>query len=122
MIGTIGEIGLITKEADFAIKNVGLIKTGDELLARYLKHYLLSSSAKNYIKTNRSKGTQAFFALGKLRAMPIPVLSKEKMSRLVYVLDNFDAICSDLNSGLPAEIEVRQKQYEYYRDKLLSFE
>ena len=42
--------------------------------------------------------------------------------RLADVLDNFDAICTDLSSGLPAEIEARQKQYEYYRDKLLSFE
>ena len=37
------------------------------------------------------------------------------------VLDNFDAICSDLKIGLPAEIEARKKQYEYYRDKLLAF-
>ena len=42
--------------------------------------------------------------------------------RIVKVLDNFDAICSDLGIGLPAEIEKRQKQYEYYRDKLLTFE
>ena len=41
--------------------------------------------------------------------------------RLANVLDNFDAICTDLSSGLPAEIEARQKQYEYYRDKLLTF-
>ncbi len=41
--------------------------------------------------------------------------------RIVRVLDNFDVICSDLNIGLPAEIEARQKQYEYYRDKLLTF-
>ena len=37
------------------------------------------------------------------------------------VLDNFDAICSDLNIGLPAEIEARRKQYGYYKDKMLSF-
>ena len=41
--------------------------------------------------------------------------------RIADVLDNFDAICSDLNIGLPAEIEARQKQYEYYRDILLTF-
>lgn len=38
-----------------------------------------------------------------------------------YVLNRFDALCNDLASGLPAEIEARQKQYEYYRDKLLTF-
>ena len=51
--------------------------------------------------------------------IPVPPLAVQE--RLVNVLDNFDAICSDLNIGLPAEIEARQKQYEYYRDKLLSF-
>ncbi|MFR8401522.1 MAG: hypothetical protein ACLVBX_05495 [Faecalibacterium prausnitzii] len=45
----------------------------------------------------------------------------EVQQRLVEVLDNFEKICSDLNIGLPAEIEARQKQYEYYRDKLLTF-
>ena len=45
----------------------------------------------------------------------------EEQKRIVSILDRFDAICNDLTSGLPAEIEARQKQYEYYRDKLLSF-
>ena len=52
----------------------------------------------------------------------IPVPPLDVQERLVEVLDNFDAICSDLNIGLPAEIEARKKQYEYYRDKLLTFE
>lgn len=43
------------------------------------------------------------------------------MKTIVGILDKFDALCNDLQSGLPAEIEKRQKQYEYYRDKLLSF-
>ena len=41
--------------------------------------------------------------------------------RIVDILDRFDALCNDITIGLPAEIEARQKQYEYYRDKLLSF-
>ena len=121
MIGTIGEIGLITFEPDFAIKNVGLIKTHDELLARFLRHYLLSEQAKKYLKENQSKGSQSFLALGKLRDLPVPLISKKRMEFLVQVLDKFDSICSDLKIGLPAEIEARTKQYEYYRDKLLSF-
>ena len=56
--------------------------------------------------------------LGKveLSIPPIPV-----QERLVNVLDNFESICSDLSIGLPAEIEARKKQYEYYRDLLLTF-
>ena len=61
--------------------------------------------------------------------LTVPMLKKQKVSippldvqnRIVNVLDNFEKICSDLNIGLPAEIEARKKQYEYYRDKLLSF-
>jgi len=53
--------------------------------------------------------------------MTLPVPSLEVQERLIDVLDHFDAICSDLNIGLPAEIEARKKQYEYYRDMLLTF-
>lgn len=52
----------------------------------------------------------------------IPIPSLDIQEKIVSVLDNFDAICSDLSIGLPAEIEARQKQYEYYRDALLSFD
>ena len=51
----------------------------------------------------------------------IPVPPLEEQERIVAILDRFDALCNDLTSGLPAEIEARKKQYEYYRDKLLTF-
>ena len=50
---------------------------------------------------------------------PLPPLSEQQ--RIVDILDRFDALCNDITSGLPAEIEARKKQYEYYRDKLLTF-
>ena len=52
----------------------------------------------------------------------IPVPPIEEQERIVNILDRFDKLCSDISEGLPAEIEARRKQYEYYRDKLLSFE
>ena len=51
----------------------------------------------------------------------IPVPSIEMQKNITAILDRFDALCNDLTSGLPAEIAARQKQYEYYRDKLLTF-
>ncbi|WP_445947246.1 restriction endonuclease subunit S, partial [Shewanella sp.] len=51
----------------------------------------------------------------------IPVPTPEEQSRIVSILDNFDAITNSITKGLPREIELRQKQYEYYRDLLLSF-
>jgi type I restriction enzyme S subunit len=56
-----------------------------------------------------------------LNKLLIPVPSLSEQSRIVAILDRFDALCNDLSSGLPAEIAARQKQYEYYRDKLLTF-
>ena len=47
--------------------------------------------------------------------------SLEEQQRIVSILDRFDKLCNDISEGLPAEIEARQKQYEYYRDKLLTF-
>ena len=57
----------------------------------------------------------------RLHALTIPVPSIEKQKQIVSILSRFEVLCSDLTSGLPAEIAVRQKQYEYYRDKLLAF-
>ncbi len=52
-------------------------------------------------------------------SIPVPPLSVQR--EIVRILDRFDALCNDLSSGLPAEIEARRKQYEYYRDRLLTF-
>ena len=56
-----------------------------------------------------------------LNNIKIPYPSLEIQSRIVQVLDNFDMVCNNLNIGLPKEIELRQKQYEYFREKLLTF-
>ncbi len=55
----------------------------------------------------------------KMHKIPLPPLAVQQ--RIVEILDRFDTLCNDLSSGLPAEIEARRKQYEYYRDKLLAF-
>ncbi|EIA10882.1 restriction modification system DNA specificity domain-containing protein [Cutibacterium acnes PRP-38] len=53
--------------------------------------------------------------------MPIPIPSLENQKRIASVLDKFDVLVNDINVGIPAEIAARRKQYEYYRDKLLTF-
>ena len=57
----------------------------------------------------------------KLNDIIIPVPPLEEQERIVSILDRFDKLCNDISEGLPAEINARQKQYEYYRDKLLNF-
>lgn len=51
--------------------------------------------------------------------VPVPPLAEQE--RIVAILDKFDALVNDISSGLPAELEMRRKQYEYYRDRLLTF-
>ena len=51
----------------------------------------------------------------------IPVPSLEEQARIVSILDKFDTLTTSLSEGLPKEIELRKKQYEYYREMLLSF-
>ena len=52
----------------------------------------------------------------------IPFPSLDEQARIVEILDKFDVLTTDISTGLPAEIEARQKQYGYYRDKLLTFQ
>jgi type I restriction enzyme S subunit len=56
-----------------------------------------------------------------IEAIEIPLPPIEVQKEIANVLDKFDQICNDITTGLPAEIAARQKQYEYYRDKLLTF-
>ena len=52
----------------------------------------------------------------------IPLPPIEEQNRIVEILDRFDTLCNDITEGIPAEIEAREKQYAYYRDKLLTFQ
>lgn len=84
---------------------------------RFVEFYLNSIDLALYI----SGGAQPKLNQKNLNRIEIPLPSQERQKYIVDILDRFDAICNDLTSGLPAEIEARQKQYEYYRDRLLSF-
>ena len=60
--------------------------------------------------------------LQQLNDFKFPYPDENKKIEIISILDRFDKLCNDISEGLPAEIEARRKQYEYYRDKLLSFE
>lgn len=93
----------------------------DLLLPKFCAYYFSSTTVRNTIVRYASFTTRATTTGEKLSKILVPILPKDKQEKIVYVLDNFDAICSDLNIGLPAEIEARQKQYKYYRDALLTY-
>lgn len=67
------------------------------------------------------KGAQPFVSYDALKKPLVKIPDLKEQERIVSILDRFDKLCNDIKEGLPAEIEARQKQYEYYRDKLLAF-
>ena len=91
-----------------------------EVLPRYYFHYMRATFL-SYIQKSMFQGSVASIRRPMLNAFPVPIPPLDVQQRLVNVLDNFELICSDLGIGLPAEIEARQKQYEYYRAVLLTF-
>lgn len=84
---------------------------------RFLYHLLIFMNLNQY----KSAGAQPGLAVSKLETVKAPVPTIEKQKEVADILDRFDALCNDISEGLPAEIGVRKKQYEYYRDKLLAF-
>ena len=97
------------------------IKSIDEsiLINKYL-FYFLQSKSKLLLGLKKEGGVPAVNK-SDLSKLEIPRLSLAQQTRIVEILDKFDALTNSITEGLPREIELRQKQYEYYRDLLLSF-
>ncbi len=122
--GTIGETAIVSEvPTNWNIKEgVYAIKPKRELLnSRYLMYLLRTRYMQLAISKKVAGGTVKSIPMGDMRKLQIPVPDITVQESIVSILDRFDALCNDLTSGLPAEIEARQKQYEYYRDKLLTF-
>lgn len=87
----------------------------DDILSRYLFF------ACHLIEFNSKKSSVPNMSAADIKNKTIPIPSLSEQERIVAILDKFDALVNDLSQGIPAEIEARKKQYEYYRDKLLNF-
>ncbi len=89
---------------------------------KYLSYYFQTPIFSDQ-KRKYAKGTKVIDVsardLAKIK-IPIPPLAEQ--DRIVVILDKFDALVNDISAGLPAELNARRKQYEYYRDRLLTFE
>ena len=87
-------------------------------LYRYVFHWL----SREYLNLKAlGQGSQSNINAQIIKNYPIPIPPLSEQQRIVDILDRFDALVNDLSAGLPAEIEARRKQYEYYRDTLLTF-
>lgn len=116
--GTIGRTVIFDgNPAYFQDSNIVWIDNDETIVSNKYLYY--------FYQTNPWKisegGTIARLYNDDLAKIRIPVPPKEEQERIVKILDRFDTLCNDLTSGIPAEISARQKQYEYYRNKLLTF-
>ena len=93
-----------------------VILPGENLSQRFLYHILKT------IKIKKKKSSVPNMNANEIKSILIPVPSMEEQERIVSILDRFETLTTDLQSGLPAEIEARRQQYEYYRNKLLTFD
>ena len=118
---TTGKIGVNhTDKVYYLNQRVGKFSPKTGIDKRYLYHLLLQNSNK-LLEISVGSGAQPNLSSEKMKKLTarVPGLSEQK--RIATILDKLDTLCNDISEGLPAEIGARQKQYEYYRGKLLTF-
>ena len=116
--GAAGEVGYSQMEF-WAADDCYYFDCTETLQSRYLYYALCCQ--KKYIASQVRKASVPRISRTVFEKMEIAIPPREEQERIVAILDRFYALCNDLSSGLPAEIKARQKQYEYYRDRLLIF-
>lgn len=87
----------------------------------FLYHYLASNAVQNYWIGKINSGSVSNLNADIIKALPIPTPSFAQQEKIAALLDKFDTLTNSIVEGLPREIELREKQYEHYRDLLLSF-
>lgn len=93
----------------------------DDILPRYAYFVILAYSEDILRKTKKAGGTVDSLDVKAFMNYQVPLVPITDQQRIIELLERFDTLCNDLTSGLPAEIEARRQQYEYYRDQLLTF-
>ena len=121
--GTIGIPYIVPTDDPLYVKDADLlcIKKSKILNSKYLYHFFLTTKFRLYLSNITNNATIAHYTISQIASTPVPVPPIDEQRRIVAILDRFETLSNDLTSGLPAEIEARRKQYEYYRDKLLTF-
>ena len=122
--GTVGRMAVIEEyKNNWAVsETMFCLKPNTSIIdSYYLMYALYTESAKNQFVPKISKGSVPHLKVKDLLEVKIPVPNLSEQKRLVNLIRKFDKLCNDISSCLPIEIEARQKQYDYYRDKLFTF-
>ena len=94
---------------------------GDSFVPDFLYHLLRSAPVQAEFARRAGGGTVQNLNADIVKAVVVPIPPLAEQQRIVAILDAFDALVNDLSVGLPAELAARRRQYEYYRDRLLTF-
>lgn len=94
-----------------------VLKFNDDFLRKFVEYYVEHLDLTLYI----SAGAQPKLTKDKLNKIPIPLPKEDEIKRIVTILDKFEALINDQTASLAAEMKARHQQYEYYRDRLLTF-
>jgi len=93
----------------------------DIIFPKWIYYYISSTEFKNYIEENQSGSAYPAISDAKVKEFQIPIPPLHEQERIIAILDKLDALTNSITEGLPREIKLRQQQYEYYREMLLSF-
>ena len=118
-----GFVAQVDRENIALAQRVIKYRSKDEsiLMNSFLKHYLLGSQFQEKLNITATGATVKGIKGSKLHKLTIPIPPRAEQERIISILDKFDALVNDISIGLPAELAARRKQYEYYRNKLLTF-
>ncbi len=120
--GHIGECAVVGKKYKGANCHALIIMSnGGKCLSKYIVHYFHTLKGFKALNPAITGGTIKHVLAGKIGKIKVPCPPIEEQTKIVNILDKLEKLCNDISEGLPAEIEARQKQYEYYRAKLLKF-
>lgn len=121
--GTIGIPYIVPSDDPLYFKDADLlcIRKSKMLNSKFLYHYCLTTKFRAYLEAFSNNSTIAHYTISQAAKTPVPVPSIAEQARIVAILDKFDSLTNSITEGLPREIELRQQQYEYYRDLLFSF-
>ena len=117
---TIGKIAFLPFEASINQNVAGLFPIDENIINADYLFYACSTLYSKFQNLGNGKLAMANMSFVRNLVIPVPPLSVQE--NIVKILDRFDKLNNDMSEGLPAEIEARKKQYEYYRDTLLSFD
>ncbi|WP_285309908.1 restriction endonuclease subunit S [Stenotrophomonas maltophilia] len=120
--GHVGESAVVgDKYKDCNCHALIVMSNGGGCNSKFINYFLQSAEGKSRLAKITTGGTVKHVLASKIKKLEVPVPALSKQVRIVAILEKFDILINSLSEGLPREIELLQKQYEYYRDLLLSF-